>query len=114
MNESINKQLLDQRTFKIKRSAQTSKRRSSLREFKAFYEAMDFLTLYEAGYNKLGLEYIIHLDIPKFLLDEYTQQVWDVIQEFEELIKIFGLNTMLEANEVQSEFNLIVSIYQSK
>lgn len=114
MNQSVNKQLLDQRTFKIKKSTQTPKKRSSLREFKAFYEVMDFLTLYEAGYSKLGLEYIIHLDIPKFLLEEYTQQVWHIIQEFEELIGIFGINTVLETNEVQSESNLIVSIYQSK
>lgn len=105
MNQSINQQLLDKRVFKIKKSAQIPKR--------AFYEAMDFLTLYEAGYSKLGVEYVVHLDIPKFLLDEYTQQVWIIIQEFEELIAIFGANTALKTNEVQSESHLIASIYQS-
>lgn len=114
MNQSIDKELLDKRVFKIKKSTKKSKKHLLPREFRAFYEAMDFLTLYEAGYSKLGLKYIIHLDIPKFLLDEYTQQAWDTIQEFEELIKIFGINTVLETNEVQSEPNLIVSIYQYK
>lgn len=114
MSQSINKELLDKRIFKIKKSTKRPKKHLLPREFRAFYEAMDFLTLYEAGYSKLGLEYIIHLDIPKFLLDEYTQQTWNIIQEFEELIKIFGVNTVLETSEIQSEPNLIISIYQSK
>lgn len=109
------KKLVNERTFFLnaKSSARFFKKQSpNPTGFEAFYQAMDFLVLYEAGYNKLGLKHIIHLGIPQHILDEHTQKVWQIIQEFETLIEIFGVHTLLESSAISSDDTLIVSIYE--
>lgn len=75
------------------------------------YQAMDFLALYEAGYQQ-AKKFLIRFEIPDFLLEpKYRDYTLEALRECEELVKIFGDCILITENNYLTT-DLIVTIYE--